>query len=176
MSKGIFKRTKKHCENISKAMLGIKKSKKHCENMSISAAKRIVRDKLTYNLNFGKSGWFFSKKNNKMIHFQSDGEKQCIKELENNNDILNYEKHPLQIPYFWCGSIHNYVPDFLVKYKKGKQIIIEVKQEDELLNFKTQAKIKGAIKYCKQNNIEYRFYFKTKFFKLKLMQVFVLAT
>ena len=71
MSKGVYKKTKTHCDNISRGLKGKRKTKKHIDNFKKSMRKKI---KAGYNpaKNFGDC----KGKNNGMY-----GKKQSIKSI-----------------------------------------------------------------------------------------------
>ena len=146
-----------------KGNIGKHRSKDARENYSKAAAKRLIQNKNNGKTSYGKISYFYSKKNNKTFCCLSNGEKQCLQFLESNNDILKYNTNPLRILYTYQRRKHYYVPDVLVEYNNGKQILIEVKQENGLKDKQVQAKAKAAIQYCKENNMKYQFYIEKGF-------------
>lgn len=57
--------------------------------------------------------------------------------FEKSSDVLAYAKNDhlgYQIQYLWSGSRRRYVPDFLVKYKSGKILSLEIKGTDSPQN------------------------------------------
>ena len=55
--------------------------------------------------------------------------------------------------YKYKNNIRNYIPNFLVIYKFGKQKFIEVKPKYLIDTEKNQAKFKAAREYCKKHNM-----------------------
>jgi len=150
------KLSKKHCINIGKARIGKHPSIKIRKNMIKATAKRIFEGKQKLGTNGKYSNvvtYFYSKKNNKTFRTVSKNyELKCIKHLENDNNIVSYDMNCLAIRYFYKQKWHNYFPDFIVKVKKGKDIIIECKPSNHLNDEQVKIKIKAAKKYCKKNN------------------------
>jgi len=163
IGKGI-KFSKKRCLNLSKANKGVSRgkgrifSKKHCEKLSINAAKQMIKNKQNHNWGYGKNSWFYSKKNHKRIHCLASGEKQCMQFLENNKNVISYKKDAIRILYWFEEKWHNYIPDFVVRYKNKKQTVIEVKTNNHLKDLQVKAKARAARRYCKKNNMEYKFW------------------
>ncbi len=44
------------------------------------------------------------------------------------------------VPYVMAGKGHTYYPDFLVRYKSGRTVIVEVKRQDKLATKKVMLK------------------------------------
>jgi len=168
--------SKQSRKKISKKMMGMVHSKErrlneskgynhseqHRLKISIAAAKQAIQNKQDHKWSWGKSGWFYSKKNNKRFRYLSSIELQCLKFLESKEDVLKYQTNPLRILYTYQMQQRNYIPDILVEYNNGKKILIEVKHNKGLKNNIVQIKAKAAIKYCKENNMEYKFYTESK--------------
>ena len=47
--------------------------------------------------------------------------------LEANPDVVRFTYEPFKIPYKVRGRKRNYIPDFLVEYTCGRQLLVEVK-------------------------------------------------
>lgn len=57
--------------------------------------------------------------------------------FETHDEVIAYAKNDhlgLQIHYLWQGSKRRYLPDFLVKFKSGKMLVLEIKGQDSPQN------------------------------------------
>jgi hypothetical protein len=122
------------------------------ENLSKGAIKRILNGHDNYAR--GKKGYLYSIINKRKIWYMSSWEKLFYIFLEKNSFIIQeYREQPLRISYNFNGSIHNYIPDVLIKYKSNKKQLIELKPLFKLKELKTMAKISAAENFCLNNNI-----------------------
>jgi len=97
----------------------------------------------------GKSGHFFSKKNNKNIFFRSSYELAFFRILEKKKEVIKYEVAPFFIPYKDINEVdRNYIPDILIFYDKGQKELVEIKSEWEVNNPEVKVKSKAAEKFC----------------------------
>lgn len=101
----------------------------------------------------GISGYFNSLKNNKKYFFRSLLELFFMLKLEEDSSIITYQYEPIHIKMD-NGAI--YTPDILLNDKlielKSKKYVERVKEVKEKVEYKTQQ----ALKYCKQNNLQYQ--------------------
>ena len=97
-----------------------------------------------------------------IVKYRSGWEKTVCEHLDANPDVLAYEYEELIIPYLAnkkTGKIRNYFPDFLVYYKDGSRILVEVKRKNLLGNLIVKKKAKAAEEWCrKQQNVKYEFW------------------
>ena len=100
-------------------------------------------------------GKYSSKKNLVTFEFDSGWELTTFINLENDLNVLEYERCQFSIPYIFEGITHRYFPDLLVKYTDGSDSIIEVKADNMLDDPKTIEKFKIGRKYCKKNKMKY---------------------
>ena len=101
----------------------------------------------------GIQGYFFSLKNNKDFYFRSLLELKFMIILENESKVFNYQFEKICIK---MEEGHRYTPDVLINDK----FLIELKPRccykyDN--NERLKAEQECAIKYCKQNNLEFRY-------------------
>ncbi len=71
------------------------------------------------------------------VVFDSSWEASESYELERNNEVVSWVKNDhlgFIIKYIFDGVIHNYYPDFLIKLKNGKMLVLEVKGKDDQKN------------------------------------------
>jgi hypothetical protein len=97
----------------------------------------------------GRGGYFFSEKNQKMLHYRSQLELHWYQLLEQLSKVERYQVERVAIPYPWKGSTHLYLPDLLVWYTDGTVELIEVKPEGKVRNYpQTQTKLQAARERC----------------------------
>jgi len=138
---------------FKKMMLEANRTKEVREKRSKSISKFIMENPEHYN-KCSKSGWYFSKKNNKEVHYRSSYELKAYEILEKKN-IIKYEVEPIRIPYLYKEIIHNTVPDILVYHKDGSKELIEVKARWNLEQDNTKIKLEAMEKYSKENNMKF---------------------
>lgn len=87
------------------------------------------------------TGYFASRKNKKLVAFESILERDFYTTLEFNNDVVSYEEQPVTVKYEYSkDDKRKYTPDVLVTYKDDTQKYFEVKyakdidSDDELRN------------------------------------------
>lgn len=123
--------------------------------MSETRANKIASGEIK--LLSGKTGFYFSTKNNCFERYDSLYELHKMKEYDLDTSILSWtKKHKIIINYEYKDNIKRYVPDFLIK-KENESIIEEIKSPwshslwEELNKLKQQA----AIEFCNQNNYNF---------------------
>ncbi len=105
---------------------------------------------------FGNGFWgkFFSYKMNKYIFFESSYELAAFYIIENNSNVLLYDRNKIYIQYEHNG-FHRYYPDIFITYNNGNSEIIEVKPKYFLSDTLNEIKFKSAIEFCKSNNFKF---------------------
>lgn len=100
-------------------------------------------------------------------------ERRLCKFLDENKNILKWAFEEIAIPYTnpIDKKIHNYYPDFLVKFYDGKEYkswMIEIKpkkqtmlkenasKKEKIIWITNSAKWEAAKSYCSKNNIEFK--------------------
>ena len=116
------------------------KSDEFRENMSRIIAEKYANGELTNTCGKYKTGWYLAK-DNLNYWFASSYEEKAMIILDNNDNVKKWtNKHGITIKYEINGVKRRYVPDFLVKLKCGKELIIETKGwESEEVNIKAEA-------------------------------------
>ncbi len=71
-------------------------------------------------------GEFPSKKNGKLIPFESELESEFLFILENDPDVISFESQDTQVN-FYDTKERVYTPDFFVRYSCGRNVLFEVK-------------------------------------------------
>lgn len=108
-----------------------------------------------------KTGIHHSPKCPTPIKYRSGWEYTVALYLDQDTNVLSYEYESIKIRYAVAGKYHDYYPDFLVLYKSGKKVIVEVKRADKLTDRKVIAKATATRKWLKENKLddyEYQFW------------------
>lgn len=88
------------------------------------------------------------------IKYRSGWEWTVAKYLDQDPEVLSYEYESLNIRYAVAGKYRTYTPDFLVLYKSGKKVIVEVKRADKLTDRKVIAKATATRKWLRENKLD----------------------
>lgn len=131
------------------------------DNQSVAAIQRIKNNPRTAG-GYGKSGFYYSKKNKKEIHYRSSYELIAYKILEQLSKVASYDNEPFSIKYNCFGIIHRTLPDILVTYTDGARELIEVKPEWKLNDKVTILKFMAMENYCKDNNMNFSIWSESK--------------
>ena len=99
-------------------------------------------------------GSYLSTKTKRKCHYRSSWELQLMKELDADDDVLDWESEFTSILYEFSGATHRYVPDFHV-VRKGCHQVIEVKPQDLRSIPKNEAKREAAKAYCSERGWQY---------------------
>ena len=153
-----LKFSKVHKDKISKAQIENNsfKDKHHTKEtrnlISKLMTNRIINDKRFSTGGYSKKGYFFSEKNSKMFFYRSSWEKRFMEQLEEDRSTFFYEVEPFAIEYKFDGSIHRYIPDFLI----NDELIVEIKPRFKLEEPQTIAKIKECNVYANVYGYTYK--------------------
>ena len=107
-------------------------------------------------VNHGTHGSFYSKKNRKVMYYDSSWELARMKFLDQCEDVKHYRRQPVQIPYSLNGKAHYYRPDLLVEYMSGLHVLEEIKPAPMLDRPEVKAKFQAARAFCKVSNLQFR--------------------
>lgn len=132
--------------------MDIRGSKKYRKRVSKSAIQRVKEYPRTAG-GYGESGYFFSKKNNKKVHYRSSYELVAYELLEQMSKVQSYEVEPFSIQYEWKNSKHRTLPDILVTYTDGEKELIEIKAKWRLEDEREIVKLTAMKHYATQNNL-----------------------
>ena len=95
-----------------------------------------------------KKGSFYSKKNNKTIHYRSSYELIELETIENDVSVVHYEYEPFAVEYRnRKGGMRHVVPDFLLHYKDGTIELREIKAQWRI--DKDEGETLAKLKACK---------------------------
>jgi len=151
MVKDYFKNNPEARINLSKVNTGKKLSKETREKQSKSTIK-CMQDAPDKHFAY-KSGFYFSKKNNKKLHYRSSYELIAYQILESLSKVKSYKVEPIKIKYFDGEINRNTIPDLLITYMDGSKELIEVKAQWEIdKRQKTRAKLQAMAQYAKLKN------------------------
>lgn len=107
------------------------------------------------------SGLFASEKNDSMIWFESNLERDFALSLEFHTLVDYYEEQPLQIEFVDGDKNRTYTPDFLIHFVKSEKMkpwLCEVKFKEDLKEnlVKYKPKFKAAMAFCKKEGWEFK--------------------
>lgn len=90
--------------------------------------------------------------------YRSGWELKLMKYLDGNSDVEYWTCEPFHILYISPkdGQQHRYFPDFLVKFKNGRKVLIEVKPQAQWGDPVNQAKWEQAKKFCDGHSMDWR--------------------
>lgn len=102
-------------------------------------------------------GDFYSNKMKKYIKYASSYELKYLNILENDHNVIEFEKPHLCLSYYYKNKEHYYFPDLKIKYKNGSIEIHEVKPKKFLLDEIVILKKNAAENYCTEKKYKYKF-------------------
>lgn len=113
------------------------------------------------------TGLYWSPKANAHISFRSSWELAVCHHLDADPNVVSYSYETLPLPYLRKGKrVRYYYPDFLVHYKDGKTVLVEVKPESMVLNEVVQKKAQAGKAWASRNNAVYEFWTETQVLEL----------
>jgi TnsA endonuclease N terminal len=102
-------------------------------------------------------GKFPSLKLKRMVHWESFHERDTILHLEYHPLVVNYQEQPsVEIYYDEHGEARRYVPDFLVVFADGRELLIEVKPKKKLADPIIAAKLGAVAKRFEEQGRPFR--------------------
>lgn len=100
-----------------------------------------------------------SSKTGQICKYRSGWEELYMKYLDSNPDIetWTYEKTVIEyISNIRTNKIRKYYPDFYVKYRDGREVIIEVKPKRKLEQAIVMKKMTAAQSWCQSRGMSYQ--------------------
>jgi hypothetical protein len=131
--------------------LSFKDRRARSENLSNKLAGRFA-GRPTNGSRFGKQG--FVRTRFGIFRYDSSWERIFIFHAHDTTNVKKLDRD-FPIKYFYNGSIHNFLVDFLLTFKSGEKWLIEIKCPFYLKSKSTKAKIKAAKKFAKDNNFKF---------------------
>jgi len=89
------------------------------------------------------------------VYLRSSFESAVARSLDEDDDVVSWVHEPFRLPYMFDGSIHNYVPDFLVFFRDCTELW-EVKPKMLTETVQNIAKREVATAWCTSNKTTYR--------------------
>ena len=103
-----------------------------------------------------KKGYFYSKKNNINLWYNSSYELLAFQILESLIVVNSYKIQFVKIPYIFNEKNHNYIVDLFVEYTDGQKQLIEVKASWQInYDKQTQCKLDAGKRFAEQNNMRF---------------------
>lgn len=159
--------TKRHLSEVSSGgrragenngMYGRRHSDDARQRMSETRTARIVAG--VYDPGkWSKRGEVYAAKADRVIPYRSSWELRAIEMLEADPEVVSFEFEPIRIPYYYGfrndGSLQRryYIPDFLVLYRDGRRVLVEVKPVCHVTAAVNVAKFSAAHEYCLSEGI-----------------------
>lgn len=135
------------------AMHGRRHSDASREMMSATRTARIVAG--VYDpTRWAKRGELFAAKAERLIPYRSLFERRAIEQLEADPAVESFQFEPIRIPYVYGhrddGLLQrrNYIPDFLIRYRDGRTVLVEVKPTAFIGAAINVAKFAAAREHC----------------------------
>lgn len=78
--------------------------------------------------------------------------------LDRDESVKEFKYECLKIPYMSNSRtkrVRNYIPDVLVTYVDGRQILVEIKPSSRVLNKTNVKKFEAATRWCVDSGIEF---------------------
>jgi hypothetical protein len=129
--------------DLTERQLGKPLSAKHKEAISKSVTAAIVEGRY-HPERWANSGDHDSPKVG-LVHYRSSWELVVYQQLDANVDVLTYQVEPFSIAYVFEGSNHYYIPDLLITFKDGEQLLVEIKPSHKLNEPINIAKFSAAL-------------------------------
>lgn len=107
------------------------------------------------------TGTYEAAKCKQPVKYRSSWELIVAKHLDDDPEVESFEYETIVIPYITSKTsmrIRKYFPDFIVSYKDGRTVIIEVKRQSALTQRTIMVKAEAATKYAKEKGWEYIFW------------------
>ena len=91
-----------------------------------------------------------------LLRFDSWYERDRIKQLVNDIEVVNLARCQDLIPYEFNGVKRNYNPDFFIEYVNGKKVVEEIKPNRFVNKFNNREKFSAAKILYKEKGIKYK--------------------
>lgn len=100
---------------------------------------RLIRKKIKQK----RTEYFASAKNKRMVACESFNEFMFSTVLEAHPEVMSYLEQPFEINWKDSSNYHHkHIPDFLITFKDGKKIVVEVKSDSALNDIETVTRTK----------------------------------
>ena len=122
------------------------------EKMSTIIADKIINGEWTHSTGFKGEHYVGKKNGGEETYLRSSYESMYARMLDSDEAVESWRHEPFRIPYFFEGSMHNYVPDFSVRMTDGTNALVEVKPLMLTESKANAAKKNAAEQWCSLNN------------------------
>lgn len=105
-----------------------------------------------------KTGAHVSPKCVRPFEYRSGWELLVAQALDADPDVVVYAYEAVGVPFVTnprSGRVRKYFPDFLVQYRSGRRLIIEVKRDDKAKAFTVLAKAKACSSWAAASGVDY---------------------
>lgn len=96
------------------------------------------------------------------VYFMSSWEELRWSDLDNDPEVVTYRVQPCRIPYQWGGITRNYVPDVLITYSDGTEVLEEIKPRRKVEaaadTSKLAAKLRAGAAFAESNGWQWRLF------------------
>lgn len=92
-------------------------------------------------------GKFPSRKMDRMIHWESQLERDAVLLFEFSPGVTAYQEQPFTAHYTIDDKTRRYTPDFEITLTSGETVVIEIKPEQKLLEPVTKRKFEHILRY-----------------------------
>lgn len=104
----------------------------------------------------GRYSVFQSKKNGKWIPASSTYEYVRMQQLEDDPNVIKFDRCLDRIQYVLGGRTRHYTPDITIVYSEGRDVVEEIKPKDLAGRCEVVAKAKAAALFYAGRDIDYR--------------------
>jgi hypothetical protein len=99
--------------------------------------------------NFMEGTIISEKMNGKEVHYRSGYEREVYQYLEVLPEVVSYDTETIEIPYFFEGKQHKYLPDLQIVFTDASIEVWEVKPASQTTLPRNEAKWKAARDFCR---------------------------
>lgn len=152
-NKGLTKEINLSLKRMSEKKIGRKCSAETKSKMSTSQHTAFLEGRKTprNHIKKHKKGYFYSKKNQKYLWYDSSFELIAFQILESLIAVKMFKKGLFRIPYFFNNKQYVYIIDLFVEYTNGEKQLIEVKAKYMLQDLQQKAKIDAGERFAKEH-------------------------
>ena len=145
---------------VSLLFINKPKSKEHKQKLSDNwdvnhSVESIQQAGISVKASGYQRGYFKSVKNNTNLWYQSSYEKDAFQRLEDDPEVISFNRCSFKVPYIFEGKNRRHVPDISVKRVGKVDLIVEVKPIKLKNDLENVAKREVCMGYCTKNNLDY---------------------
>lgn len=115
-------------------------------------------------------GKFPSRKVGRMIHWESQIERDAVYLFEFSSGVTSYREQPLTTYYTLDGKTRRYTPDFELTLSTGEVVMIEVKPEEKLRDPDERRRLKRIQEHFASNGQSFRILTDREIRQLELLE------